>query len=527
MDLTNNEPLIEKVPVVNPTANPPCGPVIGQSKRGVATYKGIPYAADTTGELRFAPPQPLDPWQEPRECFDFGPRCYQYGNILADLPPMYSSEGKSEDCLSLNIWTPATSPSENLPVYVYIHGGGFSTGSGGELMFDGTNMASGRGVIVVTINYRLGALGFLALESLKTEQGTTGNYGLLDQIAALHWLQDNITAFGGDPDNVTIGGESAGAFSVSALLLSPLAAGLFKRAILESGSILSLAAFAPRGKGNMAKNIAMGQDLLSVFGIEDTPEGLAQLRSLGPEALAHLSMIKADQALPLRFAFWPTFDGVVLPKDPMQALAEGKVNQCDLLLGYNTAESTLFIRGNANFGSYQYLIYNIFGPQHAAEAFNLFPLTDEKNAERVMEDIFTHVGFVLGMRVLADAYAQAGNAVFFYNFDYDPAVLKIVGLDSAHTLELPFVFGNFVGKWRVSRLSILSDQMQSAWTNFMKHGNPNVGDEPKEPLLWEPYTLPRRDMMVFTKKRTMSPMPNVEILDQIERWLFGDEPYYA
>ena len=242
---------------------------------------------------------------------------------------MYSAFGKSEDCLYLNVWTPATAPGEKRPVYVYVHGGGFATGSGSELMFDGTNMAE-RGVVVVTFNYRLGAFGFLTLGAMEEESGSIGNLGLLDQIQALKWVRENIEAFGGDPENITLGGESAGAFSVTGLLLSPLAKGLFHRAIVESGSILSIGAFCTRAKGNLAKSIAMGKDFAQIFGADDSPEGLEKLREAPAEAMAYLSMIKADRALPLRFSFWPVFDGAILPKDPMQALKNGDYNAVDL-----------------------------------------------------------------------------------------------------------------------------------------------------------------------------------------------------
>lgn len=519
----------EKQATPNPVCYPGCGPVIGQNRRDIISFKGIPYGTPPTGDLRFKPPLPAKPWTEPKECFEFGSKCYQYGYMLADLPSMYSSEGKSEDCLYLNVWTPAMTDASSLgqkyPVYVYIHGGGFTTGSGGELMFDGTNMAK-RGIVVVTINYRLGAFGFLALESLLAESGTTGNYGLMDQILALQWVNENIGAFGGDATNITIGGESAGAFSVTALLMSPLSSGLFRRAIIESGSILSIGAFATRSKGNLKRSIAMGQDFADIFDIADTPEGLKQLRALPPEVIGHLSMMKADRALPMRFAFWPVFDDAVLPVDPMDNLKKGKYNGVDILLGYNTDEATLFIKNNSSFGSYQFLSYEFFGARHAEAIQKAFPLFVEKDAEKVIESIFNYTGFILGMRIFADYFSEAGHNVYFYNFDYDPAILKIVGLDTAHSLELPFVFGNLVGKMKISRISILSDQMQTCWTNFMKHGDPNRGDTYKNQATWEPYDKEMRKMMVFGKKLIMKPMPDKDMLNFLEGLLFGTEPYY-
>lgn len=509
----------------NPTIYPPCGPVTGVFRKNVTSYKGIPFAKPPVGPLRFRPPEPAPAWISPRECFEFSDKCLQFGGILADLPPMYSAIGKSEDCLYLNVWTPATEPGEKRPVYVYVHGGGFATGSGSELMFDGTNMAE-RGVVVVTFNYRLGAFGFLTLGAMEEESGSAGNFGLLDQIQALKWVRENIEAFGGDPENITLGGESAGAFSVTGLLLSPLAKGLFHRAIVESGSILSIGAFCTRAKGNLAKSIAMGKDFAQIFGADDSPEGLEKLREAPAEAMAYLSMIKADRALPLRFSFWPVFDGVILPKDPMQALKNGDYNAVDLLIGYNTNEATLFFKSNNNFGSYQMMIYDLFGADNAPAVFERFPIEDERKAERQLEAIFTHTGFILGMRIIADYFADAGRNVFFYNFNYDPAILKIVGLDTAHSLELPFVFGNAIGKMRISKISILSDQMQTHWTNFMKTGNPNTGGEYKNMMFWPFYNTRTRQLMVFDKELSNKTMPDADTLDFLQNLLYGEKPYY-
>lgn len=209
------------------------GLISGQSGDGYYYYLGIPFAAPPVGELRWKPPQPVEPWSGVRECTEFGPACPQ------PLLPFagFEFDTMDEDCLYLNVWTPAKSPNDCLPVMVLIHGGGFFSGSASQPFFDGAPLAK-KGVVFVGINYRLGPLGFLAHPELAEEspEGLTGNYGLLDQIAALKWVQRNIAAFGGDPSRVTIFGESAGGMSVSALLLSPMAEGLFHRAIAQSGS---------------------------------------------------------------------------------------------------------------------------------------------------------------------------------------------------------------------------------------------------------------------------------------------------
>ena len=247
------------------------GPISGKVEDGVRIFSGIPYAAPPVGELRWKPPQPIASWKQVRNSTVFGPSCPQ---------PTQQDAGKfSEDCLYLNVWTTAKSPAERLPVMVWIHGGAFNIGSGSQPEYDGRNLA-GKGVVVVTINYRLGPLGFLVhpLLSKESAQDTSGNYGLLDQIAALKWVQRNIAAFGGDPDRVTIFGESAGSKSVTLLMISPLSAGLFQRAIAESGGpMIGSEYLNPAYDGNMAKASKRGQELASKLGCGNTEDVLAAM----------------------------------------------------------------------------------------------------------------------------------------------------------------------------------------------------------------------------------------------------------
>lgn len=215
------------------------GPINGVQEGGVWVYKGIPYAAPPVGELRWKEPQPAEPWKEVRPCTEFGPACPQPSS---DDQGGFMAVGEtSEDCLYLNVWSPAETPGERLPVMVWIHGGAFRTGAGSQAVYDGVNLAE-KDVVVVTINYRLGPLGFFAHPLLTEESpnGSSGNYGLLDQVAALEWVERNIASFGGDPDNVTVFGESAGAMSICDLMASPLAEGLFDRAIVQSGPFLDM-----------------------------------------------------------------------------------------------------------------------------------------------------------------------------------------------------------------------------------------------------------------------------------------------
>src|SRR3990167_3982055 len=278
-------------------------------------FKGIPYAAPPVGPLRWRPPQPAPSWRGVRKAISHSFACPQ----LESYPPGGPQEPTSEDCLTLNVWAPATQGAGKLPVMVWIHGGGLISGSGSLPQYAGDQLAA-RGVVVVTINYRLGVLGFLAHPELNRESphGGSGNYGLLDQIAALKWVNRNIAAFGGDPDQVTIFGQSSGSFSVSMLVSSPLATGLFRRAIGQSGAV-----FEP-------------VELDPLF----TPNGAAEAGArfaskAGAKSLADLRRIPVASLLKYRFNPQFNIDGYVLPVSPHDAYAEGKQNNVDLLVGAN------------------------------------------------------------------------------------------------------------------------------------------------------------------------------------------------
>ncbi len=259
------------------------GPITGARQANIWSYKGIPYAAPPVGNLRWKPPQPVAAWTSPRACTSYGPACPQPTG--GELLPSLAVGATSEDCLYLNVWSPAHNPSQKLPVMVWIHGGSFVTGAGSLSVYDGANLA-GKGVVVVTINYRLGPLGFLALPALSKEspQGVSGNYGLLDQIAALRWVQKNIAGFGGDPARVTVFGESAGAISVLDLMVSPLAKGLFQRAIAESGILLDRG-FGVKTAGTLAQAEADGQSFAKKLGVDPNGDVAAAMRAKSPAEL--------------------------------------------------------------------------------------------------------------------------------------------------------------------------------------------------------------------------------------------------
>ncbi|MDR1965889.1 MAG: carboxylesterase family protein, partial [Synergistaceae bacterium] len=265
----------ERAYAASVTLATPNGEIRGSRSEDVSVYNGIPYAAPPVGELRFAPPQDAPAWEGVRDCTEFAPQAVQY------MP--FEGQPMSEDCLALNVWTPARpGDGAKLPVYVFIHGGGFAEGAGSLPMYDGTGFAK-KGIVAVTINYRLNALGFFASRETLKRYGTTGNWGILDQIKALEWVRENISSFGGDPGKVTIGGESAGSFSVSILIASPLAKGLFRGAILESGTILSLPFLSTYARSDPDKSIAVSGMLADIVGAGDDENGLARMRRANAE----------------------------------------------------------------------------------------------------------------------------------------------------------------------------------------------------------------------------------------------------
>lgn len=301
------------------------GSIQGLKENGLTVYKGVPFAAPPVGDLRWKPPQPVEPWEGVKKTQAFGPSPYQFGN-----PPA----GKSEDCLYLNVWTPAHKPSEKLPVLVWIYGGGFSMGSAAEPVCTGEHLAR-KGVIVVSIAYRVGKLGFLAHPELSAENPNkvSGNYGLLDQIAGLRWIQDNIAAFGGDPDKVTIFGESAGGISVSMLCASPLAKGLFRGAISQSGG-----SFGPTRETTYP-----GENMKTLEDAEES--GRNWLEKAKVTSFTELRKLKVEE-LPIEPGMggdWPIVDGYVIPGDQYSLYQEGKYNDVDVLVGYNSDECAFFL----------------------------------------------------------------------------------------------------------------------------------------------------------------------------------------
>jgi para-nitrobenzyl esterase len=484
------------------------GPILGLAAEGVYTYKGIPYTQAPLGDLRFAPPQDKEAWTEVLDCTEYGPISVQ--QLLYSLP--LDNNEQSEDCLTLNIWTPSTpNTSDKLPVYVFIHGGGYGAGTGNEKTFDGTSFAQ-NGVVTVTFNYRISTLGFFVSQETYNQYGTTGNWGLLDQIKALEWVRDNIAAFGGDPNQVTVGGESAGSWSVSALILSPLAKGLFRSAIMESGTILGLRSYLP-SRGNLEKAIEASQAFFDIFGASDTAEGLKELRQVDADILNYLSPFATNRTLQQQaFFYLPVLDGKVLPEAPVTALKEGNYNKVNLLIGVNHDEGSLFAPAAIDNASYKTLAVRMIGKDYAA-FMERFPIDENNTVAQRARELITYTWFTSGTKVFLDTLSPH-NKVFMYNYNFiapdDPRAV----LGAYHTGELVYVFNTLETKGvGGAENEKLAQEMHTRWINFIKNTDPNVGISPPTATQWPQYDPTKAEVLIFDKEVTTGLLPDKENLD--------------
>lgn len=449
---------------------------------GVRSFKGIPYAAPPIGELRWRKPEPVKPWEGIRKAEDWGPRCMQ-GNRLGDIDPL--NKRMDEDCLYLNVWTPAKSSDGGLPVMVWIHGGSNNVGAGSQPGFDGNNLAK-KGVVVVTLNYRLDVFGFFAHPELTKESGTnaSGNYGLLDQIAALQWIRKNIRAFGGDPKVVTVFGESAGAFDISLLMTSPLAKGLFARAIGESGGALTpIPGFGP-------KPLKTGEEYGIKFADSLGARGIADLRAKSAQ-----DVLDAALKNPMVYGFG-VIDGYVVPDHPATIYAQGKQHGVPLLAGWNADEGTLFAPRVAKWGpdlpSYNERIHAQFKDQ-ADAVMKLYPrgssLEEDKAsfAALIGDEFIAYGGWAWAER----ASGSSASPTYRYYFTRRPpgapelSVNPLTAPGVFHTAELYYVWDNLqIMDWPwTAEDRRLAGIMSSYWVNFAKSGNPNANGLPE----WLPY----------------------------------------
>jgi para-nitrobenzyl esterase len=441
-------------------------------------FKGIPFAAPPVGALRWKAPQPATPWSGVKDCSQFGP------SPMQDLPTpfaMWTEEYLipktpiSEDCLYLNIWTAARGAKERRPVLVYIYGGAFGSGGGNVPIYDGEAVAR-KGVVYVTINYRVGIFGFFAYPELSRESGhhASGNYGLMDQIAALKWISENISAFGGDPANVTIAGQSAGSMSVNCLVASPLAKGLFVKAIGESGAIFS-------------------RDDVKLAAAE--AEGVAIAQKLGVGRLDSLRAMPAEQLLKMGQWSWrPVIDGYLLPEAVADIFLEKKSNPVALLTGWNEGEGFVFGQPK-NAAAYKADVAKQYGAD-AGAVLQYYPADNDSVAglsqiRLSRDEIFGRQNYVWG----AIASAQ-GEKVWLYRFSRQPPTAPGgTKWGAFHTAEVPYAYDNlrFVKRPFEKADFGLSDAMSSYWVNFARTGDPNGAGLAR----WEAFDRGNGRIMVF------------------------------
>jgi para-nitrobenzyl esterase len=484
------------------------GEIEGVVEDELGMFKAIPYAKPPIGNLRWKAPVPMDKWNGVYKTDHYAPMPPQHAFGAAKQ----QSPSWSEDCLYLNVITPATSKDEGLPVMVWIHGGGFVTGHYASP--SGANLAK-KGIVFVSIAYRTGALGFLALPELskESERGVSGNYGLMDQILALKWIKQNIAAFGGDPNKVTIIGESAGAIAVSMLCASPEAKGLFRGAISESGGSFCPVADSIYVNNQLIRNLkgaeSFGQDFMKRMGAKS----LKELRKMSPDAWIN------DEKTAGISGFWPTVDGVVITDDQYKLYERGEYNDVNILIGTNSDEGTMFVRPTS-VANYELQIASTFGP-YAERMLSEYPANNETEVYFALSDIFRDAGFAWHTYAWAKLQQQTRTGkVYMYYFDQlnrSPLIPEEIRRGAFHADEVPYVFGVQTENFN-STEDAVSDIMMEYWANFVKTGNPNAIGLP----YWTEFNEQEASVMDFKDGAHLIKLPNnskLQLIDEYYRWL--------
>ncbi len=474
------------------------GTIEGVEQDGILTYKGIPFAAPPVGDLRWKPPAPVAPWSGVRKADAFCHACMQAPGAMGNTAPV------SEDCLYLNVWTPAKKVNEKLPVIYWVRGGGYVGGSTSTPMYDGTGLAK-KGVVMVSVAYRLGPFGFLAHPELSRESGNgSGTYGMQDMIAGLKWVKDNIGRFGGNPSNVTIFGHSAGGAAISILAASPASKGLFHRAICMSGG-----SFTPIQTTNQS-GIGLGMPCLKLA----ESNGEQFLKELGVadiKAARDLSAEDIQKAIPggmggMRFR--PVADGYVISNDLYLLYESGSFNDTPVLLGHTSDETASFgMNQNITPEAFEMQIKSQYG-SHADAILAAYPHATETEATKASRDIMNDSGFCWNTWAWARLQSKNGKGkAFQYYFDYHP---NSPDGGSGHGSDVPYAFqtlGGSMGEPKQADLR-LSDMISSYWINFARSGDPNGPDLPE----WPAFSEDDQKVMVFDTTPGARPVPNLDRL---------------
>jgi para-nitrobenzyl esterase len=476
------------------------GQLQGVVADGVASFKGIPFAAPPAGDLRWKSPAPAKAWTGIRKADAYASGCMQDPGMVK---MMGASANVSEDCLYLNVWTAAKAATEKRPVMVWIHGGAFVGGMTGTPMFDGTKFAQ-KGVVLVSIAYRLGVFGFMAHPELSRESGKgSGTYGIQDMIAGLQWVKNNIAQFGGDPSCVTIFGESAGGIAVGMLSAAPPAKGLFQRAISESGGSFAPPRIAEGAAGMNVESLKMGESAGENF-----------LKKLGAADIKAARALSADQIQKAAgggmgggSSFWPVADGTVLPGDPYELYEKGRFNDTPILVGTNSNEGGLFMRGPMTAAAFEKQIRSGYG-ERADVMLKAYAHATDAEAARASADVFREFAFAWPTWAWARMQSQKGKGkAFVYYFDHRTPATP----DGAnHGDEVNYVFQNFrsPGGAPSAEDLALSDLIRAYWINFARTGDPNgSGLAP-----WPAFTENDQRVISFDTKASVKPIPNLEKL---------------
>ena len=498
------------------TAEVTGGRLQGSVANGVASFKGIPFAAPPVGENRWRAPQPIEPWSGLRPAVNYAPSCMQAANMVA---AMGASGGANEDCLYLNVWTAAESRNEQRPVMVWIYGGGFAGGMTSSPVADGTGFAE-KGVVLVSIAYRIGPFGFMAHSELSMESGQgSGNYGLQDMLAGLAWVRNNIDQFGGDPNNVTIFGESAGAIAVSMLTVVPDAAELFHRAISQSGGSFG----SVGGPNGAADGVTLAAPSVPTLPVAEA-EGARFLQELGVEniqAARALDAADIQSALPpgLSPRFWPVADGHVLPGDQYELYEAGQFNDTPILIGTNSDEGGLFVQQRKTPEEFEAAVRAGYGDV-AEQILDAYPHSTSDQAFAASRDLLRDSVFAWHTWAWASLQSQHGNHdAYLYYFDHrTPASPNGAG----HAADIPYVFGT-LGTASGARLQVanpspadyaMSDLIMSYWVNFAASGDPNGRGLPA----WPKFTRGDELAMVFDANSGARRVPNLAKLEALDHY---------
>jgi para-nitrobenzyl esterase len=453
--------------------------LIAGDKKDIRVYKGIPYAAPPVGEKRWKPPQPPAAWKGVRDCFEFGACCPQkVAPLFGSIPQLALNAPLNEDCLYLNVWTPAKSTTEKLPVLYWIHGGGFVMGAASQPLYEGEELAR-LGCVVVSINYRLGLFGFIAHPALSQESSdkVSGNYGLLDQIEGLRWVKRNIAAFGGDPSRVTIFGESAGGMSVLSLMVAPQAKGLFHRAIVQSAVVMNLVPLRDAPAGAETAEQA-GQRFMMACGLEAAADA-NKMRGLDAKKLVQASPGEpiprgALRLKPGQMIVAPVIDGNVIPANPDLLFASGRQHAVPLIIGNTKDEMAIFHMTTnmpADETAYMKKLKDEFGDLGATLA-TAYPAQDSKQIRAAVIQLTSDLSFVGETRFIARAHSAIGQPTFRYQFSRGTKIGLLQNLGAHHGAEIAFVFQHPAGRDDETEMRI-SRALGRYWVNFAETGNPS------------------------------------------------------